>query len=379
MTHFRRHFLSGLLLFLGSICLSLFSGFQFLKIHEKEPIYPSKSLSSKKMLSSYFPGLNGTPGDTDVYIYQGQEEGGHLLVLGGTHPNEPAGFITAVLLAENIKVQRGKVIIVPRANNSGFTHNDPQEASPQYFVLETSGGQRFFRYGSRLTNPVHQWPDPALYMNPSGQKLSGTEIRNLNRCYPGKESGYLTERIAYGIIELIKKERIHLGIDLHEAAPEYPVINAIVFHENSAELAALSQMELQVEGYDLRLEASPPNLRGLSHREWGDSAGIQAILLETTNASHGRLKGKTSPALIVDGKDKNYAKAAKLGHLFVPYGEEGIPLRVRVARHLASLKALLKSLAELHPERDLDIDYLPLPSQVEKLGIGAFLKPSKES
>jgi len=379
MTYFNRHILSGLLLFLGAIFLSLLSGSQFLKMHEKEPIYPSKALSSKKMLSSYFPGLKGTPGDTDVYIFQGQEEGGHLLVLGGTHPNEPAGFITAVLLVENINVQRGKVIIVPRANNSGFTHNDPQEASLQYFALEASRGQRLFRYGSRLTNPIHQWPDPALYMNPSGQKLSGTEIRNLNRCYPGKEKGYLTERIAYGIIELIKKEKIHLGIDLHEAAPEYPVINAIVFHENSAELAVLSQMELQLEGYDLRLEASPPNLRGLSHREWGDSAGIQAILLETTNASHGRLKGKTSPALIVDGKDKNYAKAANLGHLFVPYGQEGIPLKVRVARHLASLKALLKSLEELHPDRNLDIDHLPLPSQVERLGIGVFLKPSKES
>jgi hypothetical protein len=180
-------------------------------------------------------------------------------------------------------------------------------------------------------------------------------------------------------MELIREERIHLGIDLHEAAPEYPVINAIVFHENSAELAALSQMELQLEGYELRLEASPPNLRGLSHREWGDAAGIQAILLETTNASHGRLKGKTSPSLIVDGKDKNYAKAAKLGHLFVPYPEEGIPLRVRVARHLASIKVLLKSFGELNRERELVIDHLPLPSQVEKLGIGAFLKPANGS
>ncbi len=379
MTYFKRHILSGFLLFLGAICLSLLSGVQFLKMHKKESIYPSEELSSIKMLSTYFPGLKDTPGDTDVYVFQGQEEGGHLLILGGTHPNEPAGFITAVLLVENINVQRGKVIIVPRANNSGFTHNDPQEASPQSFGLGTSNGPRVFRYGSRLTNPIHQWPDPALYLNPSGQKLSGTEIRNLNRCYPGKEKGYLTEKIAFGIIELIKKENIHLGLDLHEAAPEYPVINAIVFHENSAELAALAQMELQLEGYDLRLEASPSNLRGLSHREWGDTAGIQAILLETANASHGRLKGETSPSLIVEGKDKNYARASKLGLLFVPYAEEGIALRVRVARHLASIRALLKSLAELSPEKSLDIDFLPLPSEVERSGLGAFLKPPKGS
>ncbi len=379
MISFDRHFISGILLFLGAICLSFLSGTQFMRMHEEESIYPSEFLSSQKRLSSYFPGLKNTPGDTDVYIFQGMKEGGNLLILGGTHPNEPAGFITAVLLVENINVQRGKVIIVPRANNSGFTHNDPQEASSQFFGIDTPNGPRAFRFGSRLTNPVHQWPDPALYLNPSGQKLSGTEIRNLNRCYPGKEKGYLTEKIAYGIIELIKKENIHLGIDLHEAAPEYPVINAIVFHENSAELAALAQMELQLEGYELRLEASPPNLRGLSHREWGDTAGIQAILLETANASHGRLKGKTSPSLIVDGKDKNYAKAAKLGRLFVPYAEEGIALRVRVARHLASISALLKSLAELSPKKGLDIDHLPLPSQVETSGLGAFLKPPKGS
>lgn len=147
------------------------------------------------------------------------------------------------------------------------------------------GSRRVFRYGSRLTNPIHKWPDPAIYVNPAGQKLSGTEIRNLNRCYPGKRKGYLTEKIAYGIMELIRREKIDLGLDLHEAAPEYPVINAIVFHPNSAELAAFAQMELQLYGFDLRLEASPANLRGLSHREWGDQAGIKAILLETVNAS----------------------------------------------------------------------------------------------
>jgi hypothetical protein len=377
MAQDKRHIITGFVLFLAAVGLSLLSGVRFMKMRGEEHIYPSEHLSSKKRLCSYFQDLEGTAGDTDVFVYKGEEEGGNLLILGGTHPNEPAGFITAFILVENIRVLRGKVVIVPRANSSGFSHNDPQEASPQHFALETSGGPRLFRSGSRLTNPVHQWPDPVLYINPAGQKLSGNETRNLNRCYPGKEKGNLTEKIAHGIMELIREEEIHLGIDLHEAAPEYPVINAIVFNENSAELAALSQMELQLEGYELRLEASPPNLRGLSHREWGEVAGVQAILLETTSASQGRLKGKTSASLITEGKDKNYTKAAKLGHLFVPYPEEGIPLRTRVARHLASIKVFVKSLTELNPERSIDIAHLPPPFDVEKLGIGAFLKPPK--
>jgi len=344
-------------------------------MHKKEAVFPSEELTSRKMLSSYFHSLKNTWGDTEIYIYEGQEKGGNLLIMGGAHPNEPAGFITAVLLIENIQVTKGKIIIVPRANNSAFTHSDPQEGNPQRYSFETSVGRRSFRYGSRLTNPIHQWPDPTLYINPAGQKLSGTESRNLNRCYPGRKNGRLTEKVAYGIMELFKKEKIDLAIDLHESAPEYPVINAIVFHENSEELAALALMELQLEGFEFSLEYSPKNLRGLSHREWGDNTQAMAILLESANASHGRLKGKTSPALILEGKDKNYTKAAKLGRLFVPYGKEGIPLKLRVARHLAAVKSILSSLEELHPEKRIEIKNMPSSNEVRKKGIGPFINP----
>ena len=374
MRNIKGNFISALLL-LFAIAICFLSALKFLSMQKKEAIFPSRGLTSRKMLSSYFPGLKKTWGDTDVYLYEGQEKGGNLLILGGAHANEPAGFITAVLLIENIQVSTGKIIIVPRANNSGFTHSQPQEGNPQRYSLESPWGRRHFRHGSRLTNPVHQWPDPSIYINPAGQKLSGADSRNLNRCYPGRKTGSLTEKIASGIMELIKKEKIDLALDLHEAAPEYPVINAIVFHENSADLAALALMELQIEGFDFRLEASPINLRGLSHREWGDHAQIMAILLESANASHGRLKGKTSPALIVEGKDKNYTKAAKLGRLFVPYGEDGIPLKLRVARHLAAVKSILSNLEELYPEKRIEIKNMPSSSELRKVGIGPFLNP----
>ena len=374
MRNIKGNFVSALLL-LFAIAICFLSALKFLSMQKKEAIFPSRGLTSRKMLSSYFPGLKKTWGDTEVYLYEGPEKGGNLLILGGAHANEPAGFITAVLLIENIQVSTGKIIIVPRANNSGFTHSQPQEGNPQRYSLESPWGRRHFRHGSRLTNPVHQWPDPSIYINPAGQKLSGADSRNLNRCYPGRKTGSLTEKIASGIMELIKKEKIDLALDLHEAAPEYPVINAIVFHENSADLAALALMELQIEGFEFRLEASPINLRGLSHREWGDHAQIMAILLESANASHGRLKGKTSPALIVEGKDKNYMKAAKLGLLFVPYGEDGIPLKLRVARHLAAVKSILSNLEELYPEKRIEIKNMPSSSELKKVGIGPFLNP----
>ena len=124
---------------------------------------------------------------------------------------------------------------------------------------------------------------------------AGIEVRNLNRGLSRASEG-VSDR-ARGLRDHgdHPPEKVDLGIDLHESAPEYPVINAIVFHEESAELAALAQMSLQSEGLEFRLEASPPNLRGLSHREWGDAAGIKAVLIETPNPVQGRLKGRTTP------------------------------------------------------------------------------------
>jgi len=372
------HRLRAALLLLAAGGVTWAAGEAFRSMARPDLLFPDASLSREHRLCEYFPELEGSPGNTAVYVFEGEEPGGSLLILGGTHPNEPAGTTAAILLLENTRVRRGKVIIVPQANISGFTHNDPFEGNPQRFPLETSGGRRWFRYGSRLTNPVHQWPDPALYVNPAGQALAGAEARNLNRNYPGRPRGNLTEQVAYGIMELIRREHIDLAVDLHEAAPEYPVINALVFHEGSAELAAMTLMELQLEGLEYRLEESPANLRGLSHREWGDSAGIFALLFETANAAHGRLKGRPSVSLILTGRDPNYVKAARLGRLFVPYDESGIPLKRRVARHVAALEALLKAWRELSPEQTVVITGWPEGEEIRSSGVGHFLHPPEK-
>lgn len=364
----------SLCLVLIGFLVALLSGLKF-NMSAKEAIYPGPGLTRMNQLSDYFSGLAGTPGDTEVYVFEGRVKGGNILITGGTHPNEPAGFLSAVVLTENIKVRRGKIIVIPRANDSGFTCNDPMEANLQRFAIKTAGGAREFRFGSRLTNPVHQWPDPTLYENPAGQMLSGSEVRNLNRCYPGRAHGYLTEKIAFSIMELIRQEKIDLGIDLHESAPEYPVINAMVFHENSAELAAMAQISLQSEGLDFRLETSPVNLRGLSHREWGDAAGIKAVLIETPNPAQGRLKGKTTAALVVEGKDKDYLRAYELGRLFIPYDKKGVSLSERVSRHLAAVSSVLECLGELEPEKSVEVDSLPVWIDVREKGLEIFLRP----
>jgi hypothetical protein len=203
--------------------------------------------------------------------------------------------------------------------------------------------------------------------------MAGVERSNLNRAHPGTADGGLTERLAYGFMRLIEAENVDMAIDLHEASPEYPVVDALVAHENAMELAAIVAMELEFEGIPMRLEPSPKNLRGLSHREWGDNADVLAILLETCNPSAGRFRGRTDEALILTGADKAYKKAAGLGRLYVPYESGDSPIARRVARHVTTVKLLADNLESVREGKGIVIDGLPGFQELNDLGVGAFL------
>lgn len=369
----KRHKINAIV-FLGiSLGLGFFSSLKFLKMREAEPIIPGGGVSRTAMLSDYFIGIKNTRGDTEVFLLEG-EPGGVILILGGTHPNEPASLVTAVCLIENVLPVQGRIIVIPRANNSGFTHNDPQEANPQRFTIPTAAGERWFRYGSRNTNPIDQWPDPEVYRHfPSGQRLSGAETRNLNRSYPGKPDGSLTERVAYAIMQLMQKEGVDVAVDLHEASLEYPVINAVVAHPLAFDLAGETVLYLQMEELYYNLEPSPENFRGLSHREWGDHLEIPAILMESANPVQGRYHGRLTDDMVVEGKDKFYYEATKFGLLEVDYPEEGIPLKERVGRHLAALRILFQVWSETHPDEAVRIHGLPEFNEIQERGLGAFL------
>ena len=94
-------------------------------------------VTARSRLSQYCRPLAGTAGDTDLFVLSGAEPGATVLVLGGTHGDEPAGYVAAVMLVERARVVRGRLIVIPRANASGFTHNVPQEGHPQRFTVQT--------------------------------------------------------------------------------------------------------------------------------------------------------------------------------------------------------------------------------------------------
>ncbi|TFH07891.1 MAG: succinylglutamate desuccinylase [Candidatus Atribacteria bacterium] len=361
-----------LLLMTGAVLLT--ASHSFLAMRVDPPIYPGPGVTHVVALSDYFEGLIGTPADTAVYILEGSEPGGTALVLGGTHANEPASSLTAITLIENAQVTRGRLIVIPRANHSAFTCTEPQEGYPQTYTIETPAGPREFRYGSRGTNPIDQWPDPVIYVNAAGQSLAGSEVRNLNRSYPGSPSGNLTEQVAYAIVKLIRQEDIDISIDLHEASPEYPVINAIVAHEDALNIAAEAAMFLEFEGMQIGVERSPANLRGLSHREWGDATDTLALLVEAPNPAQGRLRGQTTAKLIVEGIDPYYVRAAQRGLLYVPFSAEGHPIDERVGRHLQTVATLL-DVYNSYTNDDIVVAGIPTLSAVLEQGLGAFLAP----
>lgn len=368
----------GSLLILGLAGLAvLLAGREFRSMHEDPPIHPGPGVSRILKLGSYAPTLSGTAADTEVYVLEGAAPGGTVLVLGGTHPNEPASHLAALLLVENAVVAQGRLLVVPRANRSGFTATTPFEGWPQTYFIDTPAGRREFRFGSRDTNPVHQWPDPITRLSPSGESLTGAEVRNLNRAYPGDPRGNLTERLAWAIVRMIAEEGVDAAVDLHEASPEYPVVNAIVAHERALDVAVEAAMLLEAEGIAIGVEGSPENLGGLSHREWGDATQALAFLLETTNPAQGRLRGRTDNALIVTGKDRYYTRAAGKGLLSVPFGGEGHPLEERVGRHLETLRALLEVHAGRDPARSVSLSGLPGMDRLLRDGLGAYLAPRR--
>ena len=255
---------------LVAVIVTIITGITFRSFSKYETFFYLNENVEVQKLVDYSPNLKGTTGaETNIYVIKGPEavnkdikDCPSLLILGGTHPNEPSGQLTAAIFLENLKVSKDTVVfILTETNRSAYTHSHPQEASPLYYSLTTqSGAKRTFKFGSRATNTNEQWPNPDIYTHSSGQQLSNSETRNINRAYPGDINGSYTERVAYGVTELIRQNDIKVTIDLHEASPEYITINAMVYHQNAENLAGLAELEVKFQGISINSNPSPKNL-----------------------------------------------------------------------------------------------------------------------
>ena len=115
--------------------------------------------------------LSDTPYETPLYLFGSGLPGPVALILGGVHGNEPGGWLAAEQLVGTLEVERGSVLIVPRANEFAIQ------------ALERT------------------LPD----------------LGDLNRLYPGDPAGLPMAQMAYEIVRLIERYRVDALIDMHES------------------------------------------------------------------------------------------------------------------------------------------------------------------
>ena len=358
-----------------ALVLTVISGYSFYQQrHYKETVVVSDALTEVQWLSDYVPELKGTFGDTPIFVFDSGVEGGSALICGGTHPYEPATSIAAYVLMENIQVEKGKVFVIPQSSYSATTLGVQGNAYPATVGVTTEWGEVRYKIGERNTSPLDQWPDNFTYINyPSGQSQAYNDLRNLNRCYPGRLDGTFTERVAYAIMEVIRQNNIDISFDYHEASIMYPVVGTYVAHDRAMDIAMMAAMDLSSSEFDMKIEQSPGSLKGFTHREWGDYSDTLAILMETPEPFIDRIVGPMTEELMTTGQDLFLSFAGEKGLTYVPYDlETGWPMETRVGRHLSGCAKAIQYMGMFYPEKELVATW-PLYNELVEKGVGAFL------
>jgi hypothetical protein len=342
--------------------------------HYRMPIVAGPGVTKVVKLSDFAEGLKGTIADTNVFLLEGKEEGGKLLIMANTHSNEPAAILTALIFVENAVVDKGTLIIIPEFNNSAGRNTRPGDGYPLYYEIPTDWGSKKFRMGNRDASPLDQWPDPDVYVHyPDKQLLSFLDVRNTNRTWPGRPNGPLMERITYGAMQIMREEKVDIAIDIHGAETMFPVTNCIVAPEKSIRIATMTSLTVKArEKFDNHVEPSPSGFRGLSHREIGDHSDTLPFLLEAPLPFLDQPTGPKTVDLLLDGKDPFLLSLSKKKKLFVPYDETGWPMEKRVGQHCSVVLELIRQFSRKSPDRTIKLQNVPRYADVVKNGVGHY-------
>ncbi len=343
--------------------------------HFDVPVIKGPGVTSVLRLSDFSPGLEGTTGDTSVFVLEGREPGGKALLIANTHANEPEGMLAALIVIEHAVVDKGTLYVIPFFNNSGGRATRPGDGYPLYFDVATDWGARRFRYGNRDASPLDQWPDPDVYIHPpEGQLLSFIDVRNTNRTWPGRPDGPLMERVTFGAMELMRREGVDVAVDTHGAETMFPVTNCIVAPDKSVKIATLAYLTVKaMEGFECHVEPSPAGFRGLSHREIGDHAETMPFLLEAPIPFLDQPTGPKTVQFFLDGKDPFLLSLARRKKLFVPYDADGWPLEKRVGQHLSVTLEIFRQFSKKTADRPIALRGVPRYADVVKNGVGRYL------
>ena len=67
---------------------------------------------------------------TDVFILSGSQDGPVAMLLGGTHGNEPGGYLTLLEFLSDVTIEKGTLVIVPIQNPIAFSNNSRSTRGP---------------------------------------------------------------------------------------------------------------------------------------------------------------------------------------------------------------------------------------------------------
>ncbi|MBN1224377.1 MAG: succinylglutamate desuccinylase [Candidatus Aminicenantes bacterium] len=342
--------------------------------HYRLPIVAGPGVTKVVRLSDYCKELKGTLADTNVFVLQGKEDGGKMVLMSNTHANEPAAILAALIFIENAVVEKGTVFIIPQFNHSASLNTRPGDGYPLYFHIATEWGKKKFQMGNRDASPLDQWPDPDVYIHyPDRQLLSYIDVRNTNRTWPGRPDGPLMERVTYAAMEIMRKEKVDIAIDAHGAETMFPVTNCIVAPEKSVRIATMAILTVKaMEGFDSHVEPSPRGFRGLSHREIGDYSETLPFLLEAPIPFLDQPTGPKTEKLLLDGKDPFLLSLSRQKKLFVPYSESGWPMEKRVGQHCSVIQEIIKQYSKKNPDNTIIIRDVPRYGDIVKSGVGHY-------
>lgn len=210
--------------------------------------YLKQVASARKLSVPDLPPADGYIGKGKVWqtpYYQkiGEKAGPTVLIVGGTHGHEVAGWIAAQRMLD-FGIDRGKLYVIPRVNYRGV-------AARHRFIPGES---------------------------------------DLNRSYPGKSNGNTPDRLAYDVFEFVKEKKVQILLDLHESfgyhlAEERSLGQSIIIYPSDD--TAFVGMEV-VESLNQNISETLEKITLLQGPKAGSTAwasgkflGIQGYTLET--------------------------------------------------------------------------------------------------
>lgn len=144
--------------------------------------------------------MEGTQNETAVHIFKSNLPGPKVVIVGGIHGDETAGWKTALKFVERENFFKGEVIIIPQAYK-------------------------------RADEMINRYPG---YTATNGAKYN--KKLDLNRTFPGAANGTETEQIAFAITKEVEKHEADYIIDLHESRRSYsdpdPLLGNLLIYGN---------------------------------------------------------------------------------------------------------------------------------------------------